>query len=425
MKLGFVSAILADLPLDEVLAFAAAENFACIEAMGVGLAFQAGVYDPLGFAISNGLWGVVQMESAIAVASSVGGTTDPFALIDPTAGPGSLYQGGSIETDNVNGVAFTNNGRSLYVLSSSSTISRMDMAGTFPPTWTTVLSGIAAGGPSEGNLQYDSKNNLLWFCGNIGPGFEFNAIDVDPQSPTYDTVVYSTAGVGTNLIGTWGLSPSGARICLPDLIGGFIRVWDTDPTSPGFLTNVPLWQPPITAPVVSSLIPSTAPGGLWINNDVLFSDDEDSIFILRQGAGAIPGEIAVYSFSGMGWIDFDSTTTVIDNIGPFSSPTVVFGSAPTSLSSGPATNSLFVCGFGGVGWAGRIDSPTTPGMTSFASVLGIDLSNAWRATTNPNRDRVAIACGASFQLQILDLATLAPVGSIPLTLSGATNVVWH
>jgi hypothetical protein len=64
-------------------------------------------------------------------------------------------------------------------------------------------------------------------------------------------------------------------------------------------------------------------------------------------------------------------------------------------------------------------------MTSFASVLGIDLSNAWRATTNPNRDRVAIACGASFQLQILDLATLAPVGSIPLTLSGATNVVWH
>src|ERR1043165_4624346 len=33
MKLGFVSAILPDLPLDQVLAFAAAERFACVEAM--------------------------------------------------------------------------------------------------------------------------------------------------------------------------------------------------------------------------------------------------------------------------------------------------------------------------------------------------------------------------------------------------------
>jgi hypothetical protein len=33
MKLGFVSAILPDLSLGEVLAFAAAEGFACVEAM--------------------------------------------------------------------------------------------------------------------------------------------------------------------------------------------------------------------------------------------------------------------------------------------------------------------------------------------------------------------------------------------------------
>ena len=33
MQLGFVSAILAELPLDDVLAFAAAEGFACVELM--------------------------------------------------------------------------------------------------------------------------------------------------------------------------------------------------------------------------------------------------------------------------------------------------------------------------------------------------------------------------------------------------------
>src|SRR5258708_13031842 len=33
MKLGFVSAILPELPLDQVLAFARAEGFACVEAM--------------------------------------------------------------------------------------------------------------------------------------------------------------------------------------------------------------------------------------------------------------------------------------------------------------------------------------------------------------------------------------------------------
>ena len=33
MKLGFVSAILPDLPLDQVLAFAAAERFASVEIM--------------------------------------------------------------------------------------------------------------------------------------------------------------------------------------------------------------------------------------------------------------------------------------------------------------------------------------------------------------------------------------------------------
>src|SRR6187397_1505150 len=33
MKLGFVSAILPELPLDQVLAFAAAERFGCVEAM--------------------------------------------------------------------------------------------------------------------------------------------------------------------------------------------------------------------------------------------------------------------------------------------------------------------------------------------------------------------------------------------------------
>ncbi len=33
MKLGFVSAVLPELPLDQVLAFARAEGFACVEAM--------------------------------------------------------------------------------------------------------------------------------------------------------------------------------------------------------------------------------------------------------------------------------------------------------------------------------------------------------------------------------------------------------
>lgn len=391
---------------------------------GLGVAFQAGIYDPAGFAVSNGLWGTVQMEPAIAIASSVAGNADPFMLIDP-ASQAPWFQGLSAETNNVNGVAFTDNGRALYVLSNGNSIYKMDMTAPATPVWTLVATVVNAIGVSEGNLQFDRANNLLWFAADLGAGFEMNALDVDPSSPTLDQIVYSTNNLGTNLVGTWALSPSGRRLCVPDLLGGSIRVWDTDPASPAFLMNVDLWQAPIPFPVVASTIPTSASSPLWLNTSVAFSEDEDAIFILRQAAGPLPGEIAVYSFSGLGWLDFDPSTAAIDNIGTLSIPPVILGSAPTSLSVGPETNSLFVSGFGGAGWAGRIDNPLFQGPLAYAPAAGFDLTNAWRSEINPNKDLVAIASGAPFSLRILDLQSLAVIGTVPLNMNDATNVVWH
>ncbi|HMS18016.1 MAG TPA: hypothetical protein PKA37_14325, partial [Planctomycetota bacterium] len=123
--------------------------------------------------------------------------------------------------------------------------------------------------------------------------------------------------------------------------------------------------------------------------------------------------------------DFDPASPEVNNIGPLANPPVVLGSAPVSLAVAPGTNSLFVSGFGGAGFAGRIDNPLAVGAVTYTPVTGFSLANAWRSTLSPNGDRVAIASGSPFQLRILDLNTLAVQATLPLGMSDATNIVWH
>jgi len=211
-------------------------------------------------------------------------------------------------------------------------------------------------------------------------------------------------------------------------LGGGIRVWDTDPSSPNFLQNILLYQPPIPFPVTASQIPG--PSGIWLNSKVVFSPDEDKIFVLRQGTGPTPAEIAVYSFSMQSWMDFNPATAVVNNISPSANPPVVLGSAPSSLSVNKSGSFLWVSGFGSfgttvAGWTGRIDNPDVPGSVSFSPVNAANLANAWRSGLNPDGTFAAVSAGTPFSLNFFDTTSLTQTGSVPLSISTSNGVAWR
>ena len=396
---------------------------------GLGFFYQGAILDPAGpggAALTSGLATELVMTPRVFVASSVGGSSDPWSLIDPLT-MSVVASGGSSFTNNVKGALFSGAGTRLYAESSFTGLAVANINSAGPLSWSSLSPWAASAGISSRAIQEAKAQRLLWGIGDPGIGStQLTAMDSDPASPSYGSALFNTTDLSTNFVGTWALSRDGTLGCVPSLLGGSIRVWDLDPQSPSFLGLVDVYEPGIPIPLPQTTIPTGSGGSFWANNSVAFTPDNSQVLILRQGTGSTPSEIARYSFLLGGWIDHNPGLAGIQNLGPNSAPPVVLGSAGTSLSMAKDGSFVVVSGFGGNGWCGRVDIDiNNPSFFSYTPATGTNFANAWRSSISPDGDRVAVASGAPFRLNFLDAATMNFIASAPLNMGSATNVVWR
>lgn len=389
---------------------------------GFEVYWQAAVGDPagvLGLTVTNGLATKFTYPPQVFVGASVGGSADPAHFANPQTLAFDFPSGGSTFTDNVNGCVYAEEGRKLYVSTGFGKVNVADLTGA-APVWTTLQTFAGSNGVAWQNAQLDPARRLLWSAQKTGANVELVALDVDPASPTYGTVVAATTTVTANvgLIGVWGLSADGARAAVPSLLGGVLTVFDVDPASPTF-----------GAPTLVTPIPSTGASALWLNNAAAFSDDGVEIYVLRQGAAATPSEVARYSYVLNGWIDHDPGTPILDNVGP--TVGAGFGPAGASLAVLKDGSGFVVAGgFGAAGWAGRValdpsnltsatwtpfTGAATPGSTVATPRLALDLDRA----------RVAVGCQSPLRLKFFDVPTAAFLAEIALPSGGVSNLCWR
>lgn len=377
---------------------------------GVHFFAQVIIVDPGagGLASSTGLEVTLTMPPLIHGATSVSGSCDPHALIDPATSAVTMQ---SFCANNVaaGSACFANNGLDLFVASSlSNRIEHCDLRGS-TPSWTTLvnLPGMPIG------ARFDEEQQWLWTL-EAASGTQRELVAID----TNGVVQASTAGLsGGGLVEIWTLSPSGKLAAVSSVLQPTIKLWDTDSSSPTFLQSI--------ATLAS---PSSLGSSIRINTCMEFSPDGESLFVSIQNIGTTPGELARYSFSLGQWIDHDFTTPVVDNIGPASVPPVPLGSAPRGLSLGRDTNTVFLSGFGGSGWAARVDySPTNPFVFSGFLATGVGLNDASRCAVNSDGTSLAVSATSPSRLILLDTTTMTPTSIMTTPLFSGTigSLVWR
>ena len=124
---------------------------------------------------------------------------------------------------------------------------------------------------------------------------------------------------------------------------------------------------------------------------------------------------------------FRSSTFAVDNIGPNSSPPVALGSAPRGLSIGRDSDTVFLSGFGGSGWAARVDYlPQNPYIFSGVSA-GIPLSNASRCSVNTDGTILAVSADSPSRLILMDASTMSVTQTIPMPMFSGNvgSIAWR
>ena len=344
----------------------------------------------------------------VFVGTSVGGSTDPYFLSDPQTFALS-HSGGNTFSDNVTSAVYTNGGLELYVGSSiNSSINRADRS-TSVPTWSTVTT--FSGGGAYG-LTLDEARDRLWCVTDpSGAGTELVAVDVDNASGTYGTVVAQTSGLGAaGFVERWGLSPDGNQAAVLQVFGNALYLWDLDPASATYLQQTG-----------TLLVPSSVSSAFILNVHVRYTGDGKQLLVLIQHAGAVPAEVARYDFGTSAWIDHDPATSVVDNIGAMSSPAVNFGSAPACIDvAAQAGDFAVLSGFGGSGWAGRLDFDTANPATFGFTPVGAATAEAWGCGLAADESAFAVTTEGPPALKYFDATTLAYLGETPLP--GADNI---
>ncbi len=397
---------------------------------GVPFFCQSLVFDSAavgGAAMSPGLILYLTMPPEVFVGSALSGSSDPAWLVDPqTAAVKS--QNNSVG-DNCDGAVFTTDGLDLYINSSITPAIRHADLSVNPPSWSTLMT-FAPGTNSYG-LAIDELNGILWCVADLGggSGLEFVGIDVNENSLSYGIVLYSapTTALGGS-VGIWHLT-SDLKIVAPEIFSGDIEIFDMDPTSGTFLQNI------------STITPPGAAGGPFGGGAgataVTTSLDGDQLIFSLQGLNFGLAQIARYSQSTGAWFDHDLSAPGIQNMGPSSSPPVILGSAASCLSSPRFGDSDFfvVSGFGGNGWAARIDFDVqNPNFWSVTPASGTSLNAGWFCAVNPEGTMVAITTlsGSSPRLRFFDAKTMSHQFTVPLLggsgyVSGANlkNPIWR
>jgi hypothetical protein len=139
-----------------------------------------------------------------------------------------------------------------------------------------------------------------------------------------------------------------------------------------------------------------------------------------QNAGTQPGDLARYDFNAQAWVDHNTSMPGIQNIAALSSPAVNFGSAFTGISLSKDGSFALVSGFGGTGWAGRLDfQGASWNYTAFNP--GVPLAGSWAIGLTDGEARAAIGTFPSPSACVVtDSLNGTLVGSVPLP--GAGNV---
>jgi len=383
---------------------------------GVSFFAQAFINDYVGMtpAVTNGWIATLTLPPRVFVGTSVGGSADPYWLVDPITQT-VKDSGGRLETDNVTSAIFTNGGTDLYIGSSiRSAIFHADLSGP-APVFSTLISFSGSGAYG---LSHDAGRGLIWCMTDpYGSGRELTAVDVDKSRPTYGQIVSTTTGVGSlGYVERFGLSPDGKEAAILQVLGSALWLWDLDPSSPTYLQQKGLLSVPTSQASPLNLITLVAytRGGLEIH-------------CVIQHAGSIDGEVARYSRGTGVWIDHDpSTASTIDNIGPMSVPPISMGSAPASYEVSKWSDFSVAAGFGGSGWAGRLDwDPSDWSNFSWTPVNGTP-TGTWAASLSFDEKALAVAIPSPPELQFYAMSSMGFAGSVPLP--GAANiytVVWQ
>jgi hypothetical protein len=359
---------------------------------------------------SRGLWLELSMPPAVFVGTSVAGNTDPHYFVDPVNLTLLANQGISF-TDNVTGAAFTNGGRDLFVSRSLGNAVVHADCSTFPATWSSFY--VSAGNGCYG-IGIDHVFKLVYTLTNPGTGMvELVALDADPANPTYGQPLSSTVGLtgGTNFVERWALSPDGRLAAILTVFNNLLILVDTDPTSSTWMQV--LGSTPVPTPPTSPFNLAT---------QAAFTPEGDVILILIQTLGSAPGEIARYLVSAQAFLDHDLGAPGIQNIGPASVPPAGLGSAPVGIAVPASQAFAVVSGFGGPGWAGRLDfDPANPFLWQWTTwTPGPSLQGAYACDVAADATTAAIGTFPNSQLVVVDPANGSLLGTVGLP--AASNV---
>ncbi|HEX5050915.1 MAG TPA: hypothetical protein VFZ65_04005 [Planctomycetota bacterium] len=389
--------------------------------IGFELFAQAVLFDPAGpglgggWTATSGLAWQITHEPQLFVACSVGGSSDP--RWGAGAVPGTIeFSGGDQYSDNVDGAAYSNDGRDLYVSSGFGQLAHADVS-TNPPAWSWLNTSIGSTGVAWDNVVLDRERKLVWMMGQPSGSVELLAVDIDQGSATYGQIVHNTTTLSltVGLIGVFHMSHDKKLAAVPGLLSPTLHLVDTDSTSATFLQVV----------ASSPIPPSTLGSPLTLNVRIRFSPDDSECYVLMQNAGPIPAEIARYLVGANLWLDHDPATPAIDHIGPNASPPVPFGSAPLGFDVGK-DGALYVCGWGGAGFAGRV---VLAGVAPIWTPLNASssLQNARHIALNRDETVLAVAvANPTTTILFFDAATLTEFGATSLGASvDSTVLVWR
>ncbi|HYC76308.1 MAG TPA: hypothetical protein VEI02_01660 [Planctomycetota bacterium] len=386
--------------------------------VGVSVYWQAAIDDPtgpLGIAVTAGLKTTLTMPPQVAVGASIGGSNDPLHLVNPTTLAADFPVQGDVCTDNVNGLLYTDAGRTLWASSGFGRLCTADLTGA-APVWTTRDAFVGGTGVAWNNLRYDASRRLVWTLQKLPTqAIELMAYDADPASPTFGARLHETSGVSlvVGLIGVWGMSHDGAVAAIPSLLAGGLYLFDVDPASPTFgqMTSF-------------TTIPATGASALWINNVVEFSADDTEIYVLRQGAGPTPSEVARYSLLTQTWIDHVLATPAVDNVGVTCG--APFGAAGASMQALPAGHGFVATGgFGSPSWLARVDlDPVDPTVVVYTPSTGALVSGGGgtpRLALDVDGQLLAVGV-VPLAVQFYDAQTMVFLNSVVLP-SGGISVL--
>ena len=300
------------------------------------------------------------------VGSSVGGSSDPWYLVDAETGA-LLQQGSSSLTDNVSGALYSPlTGELMVSTTLPQRVVSTDSSSGAP--FDTTEFEVGVGGSAYG-LAFDDARGRLLTVALGGTGYALNVIDADPSSSTYGTVTASqTIGGGER----WAYSPDAdVVVSSPVVFSGAVTLVDTDPQSSTYL------QATTTFP--TSNVPFAFGAGATFANG---------------GRYAIPFLAAVdgtympcYDRVTSTWLDADPSTPGTQH---FFFPYAV----GSSIAPIPGLDAAIVTGLGSnnisqTGWFGRVDLSGTPDQWTF-TLFGGTSDDVDGASVDPSGLRYAV-----------------------------------